>query len=428
MKKILIIMRSFPGRGGDQIVKFVKYLYLFNYEAVIVTDKGIINKSKGKESFEEKILNVDLGGRCSIHQTPCLQKTPFRIFSKFFHAKNLTTYFENLFFIPDLGINWIPSALLKSLSILKREQIDVILTNSPPESTHIIGLLLKKFTSVTWIVDFQDLWTTKKIVYKPPTKLHDFFIRKVEKIIYRNADQIIANTNGNREIYLNHFDIPNDKITVITNGYDPFEVCKESDQLIEDEDNSVFNIGYMGYFDKPGFPWKEFLLALKKLLFLNKRNKININMCGYISEKAKRLIDKMGLKDCFCFQGILIHSEAVKRTRKNDLLLVLMYETDYSRAIIPHKVYHYLGMHKPIMCIAEEEGELASIIKTTRTGRIVSTKKINGIFDTLHEIFEEWKRFGSITYTPNVKEIEKYDIKKLTKKLSETIDTCNNIN
>ncbi len=414
LKKVLIITHGFPGYGARGNVKLIKYLPRFGYEPIIITNRAKMDKIEEKVNAEE----LNNGGR--IYKTACINKSPFRIFSKLFHSWSTTIFFEKLFFIPDLYINWVPSAVFKGLQIIKHEEIGVIITASPPESLHITGLLLSKITGVKWITDFRDLWTKKLIVNNPPTWLHKILIKEIEKCIYKNTDHIIANTHGNKDVYINSFHLSSKKITVITNGYDPEEVSGNDNR---GRKRNEFLVGYMGFFDKPGFPWSEFLLAVKELI-LNGKNKVKINLYGYLSDKAKNFIEKNDLLDFVCFHGMLPHFEAFQETRKNDLLLLLMYETDYSGGIVPHKLYHYLGMLKPIMAIAEQEGEVANIIKATNTGKVISQKNTDEIYNILSDFYDEWEFSNYIKYEPINEELAKYDVIKLTEKLSRLLETC----
>ncbi len=419
MRKVLIITHDFPGYGTRN-VKLIKYLPRFGYEPIIITNRAKKNK------YENRVIAYELNDfSYKIFKTVCLNKSPFRIFSKFFNSWTATVYFEKLFFIPDLYITWVPSAFFKGLQIIKRENIDAIITASPPESIHTTGLLLSKMTGVKWIASFEDLWTTRKVAYRPPTILHDIIIKKIERIIYENSDHIIANTHGNREIYINRFNIPAKKITVVTLGYDPEEMPDILNQSVRDE-NKEFSIGYMGNFDKHGLPCDKFLIAIKKLVSLGDNIKIKVIIYGYISPKTKKFIADHNLTRYVDHRGVVPHFEAYKEVQKCDLLLLMLIEAGYSKAWVPQKLYHYLGMSKPIIAIVEEDGEVAHIINTTNTGNVVSAKKIDGIYNMLVSYYEEWKNAGNIKYKPNTKEIEKYDVMKLTKKLSETITACCN--
>jgi hypothetical protein len=209
MRKILIIAHDFPGTGGGGVFNFVKYLPRFGYQTIVIT-----NRAK-KRGFENNIIANQLAARCEIFRTICLNKSPFRIFSRFFNSWTTTTYLEKVFFPPDLFITWVPSALLKALNIIRNDNINCVLTSSPPESVHVTGLLLKKITGVKWIAHFRDLWTTKEVVNRPPTRFHNSFNKYIERTIYGNTDHIIANTQGNFDIYTDCFGVPKDKMVMM---------------------------------------------------------------------------------------------------------------------------------------------------------------------------------------------------------------------
>ena len=60
--------------------------------------------------------------------------------------------------IPDTRVGWVPFAIYKGLRLHKSKKFDVILTNSPPHSTHFVGLALSKITGLPWVTDFKDGW------------------------------------------------------------------------------------------------------------------------------------------------------------------------------------------------------------------------------------------------------------------------------
>ena len=66
--------------------------------------------------------------------------------------------------VPDATVlSWGPAAAKTAMSILRHDRPDVVFTSSPPESVHVLGLLLSGF-GVPWVADFRDGWT-----FEPPT-------------------------------------------------------------------------------------------------------------------------------------------------------------------------------------------------------------------------------------------------------------------
>jgi hypothetical protein len=105
----------------------------------------------------------------------------------------------------------------------------------------------------------------------------------------------------------------------------------------------------------------------------------------------------------------------------SDLMIVLHYETGYSKAIVPHKFYHYLGMKKPILVVGEEDGEMASIVREANAGRAVSQTRPNGIFDELLTFYRAWKAEGRISCHGSADIIQRFEVQHLTAKLAEAI-------
>lgn len=145
MRKVLIVTHDFPGGGGGRVPKLVQHLPGLGYEPIVLATKTKLRTTKSEL----------WGNGVRVFRTVCLRKSPFRIFSRLFGSWRLTVYFENLFFIPDLFITWVPSALFEAYRLIREEKVDVILTTSPPESLHLIGMVLKELTGVTWIADFR---------------------------------------------------------------------------------------------------------------------------------------------------------------------------------------------------------------------------------------------------------------------------------
>jgi glycosyltransferase involved in cell wall biosynthesis len=260
------------------------------------------------------------------------------------------------------------------------------------------------------------------VAYRPPTILHDKIAQKLEEHFFLKADRVITVSEEIRKIYLNSFQIDRGKIAVITNGYDPEDLKSINTQTLLDRD--CFNIGYMGSFDKRGFPWEQFLVAVRQLINLKPEAKVQVNICGEISStNVMRYVRKNGLTGYIKYHGKFSHSDAVRLTAQNDLLLFLLYETNSSVGTTTLKLYSYLIMGKPIFAISPESGAAARIIRETNTGKVVSPKNGEGILKTLVEYYEMWSAKGTLEIFPIREEIKKYDGRILTGELANVFDS-----
>jgi glycosyltransferase involved in cell wall biosynthesis len=176
----------------------------------------------------------------------------------------------------------------------------------------------------------------------------------------------------------------------------------------------------MGNLDKAGFPWREFVTIVEQFANNHPHVNMSVQICGHVSKSAIAHITQTRMRDFFVFHGTLPHQDAFRIVQKSDLLLLLMYETEYSRAIVPQKLYHYLAMGKPILALAGEDGELADIIRQTKTGFVVSPRDLKRPYEILDSNYLSWAN-GSFQYHPDKHEISKYEYRSLAHKLADTI-------
>ena len=72
----------------------------------------------------------------------------------------LLRFVRGNFFLPDPRRGWNKYAFKKASELIESEDIRHIITTSPPHSTQLIGLKLKrKYPALKWVADLRDPWT-----------------------------------------------------------------------------------------------------------------------------------------------------------------------------------------------------------------------------------------------------------------------------
>jgi len=301
---------------------------------------------------------------------------------------------------------WLPRAWSACRRALRETRPEAVLTSGPPHWVHTLGWYLKRRKGLPWVADFRDLWTEKRLLYRPATPLHDWYIRRLEHKVFETADHIIANTPENAERYVRRFGLPQDRITVIPNGFDRDDLEREpaSGKAIQ-----VFRIGYAGSLDKHDFPWRIALEALKRLALEVGRDNIKFIHCGYLSQQVKTYLQIERMQDLVEVHGEMPHANAMRLTADTEVRLLLLYENAYSDSIVPLKLYNYLIMNGPILAIAAEQGRTAAIIAETRMGVVVSAKRgVDAVYQQLRNFYHSWQR-GELAVDPNLEQIARYD-------------------
>ncbi|MBA4322070.1 MAG: hypothetical protein C0408_04570, partial [Odoribacter sp.] len=172
MAKVLIITYYWPpgsGAGVQRWLKFSKYLPEFGIEPVILT----VDPEYAAYPATDKSLQTEISNDLKIHKTRATdyfriyKKDKTKIPSAGFASNSdkglkskILRFIRGNFFIPDPRKGWNKYAFRKACEIIDNEGIKIVITTSPPHSTQLTGLKLKKkYPYIKWISDLRDPWT-----------------------------------------------------------------------------------------------------------------------------------------------------------------------------------------------------------------------------------------------------------------------------
>jgi len=367
------------GMGGTQrAAKFVKYLPQFGWEPIVLTVKDV-----HYYATDETLLD-DIRGR-EIIRTESLD--PLRLWAKFRKSnseQNSSPVKKSLLqkillltnrivsgwlFVPDAKLLWLPFVLWQGVKIIKKEQIQIIFTTSPPHSAHLIGVVLKWLTGVKFVADFRDDWTGGESQLNP-TFIHNFINHWQEKIVLKNADRVVAMCD---QLSLSlkgksGKQFSGEKFVTITNGYDPDDFSG----LLNLMQNEKFTITHCGSISRVSDP-AVFLRAVREL-FIEKpdlKQKMKIQFFGSdIFGKLPLLLRELDLNEIVPPLRYLSHREAIEQMMKSHVLLLTIIKHS-EEEVITSKVFEYLATGKPILLITRG-GAVADLIRRTHRGVVVN--------------------------------------------------------
>ena len=141
-----------------------------------------------------------------------------------FPRQNWSWHLERMvrkFLLPgELGLTWSRKAAAQSRNLISLHSRTAVLSTSPPLSTHLAALQLKRKLGIPWIADFRDpLNPSGQIAVS-----HANIFSMIEAFFFREADAVIANTDAVSELWKVRYPAHQEKIHVICNGFDPAEV------------------------------------------------------------------------------------------------------------------------------------------------------------------------------------------------------------
>ena len=425
MKKVLIITYYWPPSGGagvQRTLHFAKYLGDYNcipylltvdpaYASYPVIDESLksimpsnLNVTYTKSFEALNILSVVAGK----------DKVPYGGFtnqkkSSFF--QDLLKWIRGNFFIPDARVGWVKYATQKAAELIREHQIDCILISSPPHSSQLIGLKLKKeFPHLKWVADLRDPWTD---IYYYKELLHTNWAKKkdlaLEKKVLERADSILVVSSYIKYAFAEKsLKVNVDKINVLPNGFD------ENDFLIEEsKSDDKFYITYVGTMADSYKP-AVFFEALSKLISANNLDHLVFRFVGSVPQHIKEQLKELKINTEFI--GHVKHQEAVKFMKQTNLLLLVIPDASGAEGILTGKLFEYLGAKKRIIGIGPSSGDAATILKECNAGVMFDRSDKNGLFKFLLDEIVNDKR-----HQLNNEEVKKYTRKQLANQLSTII-------
>ena len=322
------------------------------------------------------------------------------------------------FFLPDPRRGWNKHALKQAIELIRAEDIKLVFTAGPPQSSHLIGLDLKKeFPDLVWIADFHDYWTDiSHLVKFYRTSLAHYFDKKLELKVLRKADEVMTHCQSSQRILGDKLTAPErDKIFVHTMGYreDMFPEKPLSSR------QKKFTITYTGVIAESYEP-AVFFEAFAAALALNPGINAGIVFIGSSFPALAAMAEKTGLAAHYEHKGYVPHTEAIAAMAASSALLLINPRTKDEKNIVPGKLYEYLASFKPIISISSRGSENETIIEQCQAGANFNwddRKALTAYIDTL---MKQWLRDGNADLPYNDR-VHRYGRKYETHMLAERI-------
>ncbi len=381
-KKCLVISYCFPPYPSPEsfitsklIMGLSKY-----YDITVLTMESIEDSKKIDKKYKNiKIIRVKLP--FLIKWIINLPRVPFR---------------------PDrfiISLFW----LVKKIKKINVNYFDLIFTRSQFHSSHLVGLYIKKkFPEKKWIASFSDPWSENIFQKNIPifTNLSDF----LEKKVLRNTDLLIFPLINLRDHFNKAADIDIKKKSIIVNHtFDENNFNDEKKITV----NKYFTIRHFGkiYAERNIIPLFE---SLKQITIEGIKVKAEIYIDSEYIEKNKKLIEHFS--NYFKINSYVNNSTYLKLLKKSDLLVIIDGDSQSLNVFFQSKVTDYLGSRKMILHI----GKCNTINKklTLKNNGLSCENKTSEIKNKILKSMKMKK-----TFKPNLKLIDDYKIRKVSKKL-----------
>jgi len=371
MKRVLIIAYYWPPNAGVGVyrwLKFTKYLPQFGWQPVVYTPENpemqaVDGELENDIPPDAEVIKAPITEPYSWYKRFTGKKQDERLQTAFLREEAGPTWKENAanwlrsnFFIPDARVWWVKPSVKRLERYLKVHPVDVIVTTGSPHSLHLIGRELKRRTGIPWLADFRDPWTN--VDYYSQLKLTKWADRKqreLERAVLTEADQVLTvswhwaeelRTLGARNV------------EVITNGYDPADLPAQPEP--QDERWSLVHVGSITATRDVPELWQA--LAERVRDDAEFRERFVLRFVGGVDHSVLRSLEAAGLMGQVERIGQVGHAEALRHMQRARVLLLPVNDTPNVMGFLPAKVFEYLSVQRPILCIAPKEADIARVL------------------------------------------------------------------
>jgi glycosyltransferase involved in cell wall biosynthesis len=239
-------------------------------------------------------------------------------------------------------IEWIPTAVTQARRLIERHNIAAILSTSPPVSTHVVALWLKRRYGLPWVADFRDPIEDspfRGLCYDPA----------LERAIFRHADVCIANTDTLAEVWGKRHSDAAGKVTVIWNGFDPSEKIPPAHPRLRQR-KVLAHIGSIYGGRTPTLV----LDSLRRLIRSGRLDpgSVGVELVGDLSDVS--LAGYSDLREngfVRCAGRYVPRSEALQFMVDADYLLLLDTNAKGTGMQVPAKLFDYLRSGQPVLAV-----------------------------------------------------------------------------
>jgi glycosyltransferase involved in cell wall biosynthesis len=413
-KRVIFLAYNFPPMGGGGVqrsAKFVKYLPRFDWvPAVLAADDPYY------WARDDTLLSDVPPGVVVRRLSPIRPHAMYRLLSMIASEAAVRRIVDAVL-IPDDRILWALRAAWVARSMIRERGIRAVYTTSPPHSTHVAGLILKRMTGLPWVADFRDPWTGD-FGFDPPTRLAGRAHAALERAVLGTADRVICITEVAREQYIAGFGTDPDRLVTIYNGFDrsdfptgPGHRRIPGDRIIITHSGSI----YGAYF--PEQVLRALALALDTHPDLGRR--VVVRFVG-VMEKGMEDKIRAVLAGRSEFSGYVSHSEAIRAVMESDINLIARPVDRKASYNVPGKLFEYLAAKRPILAVAPRDGEIARIVESTGAGIVLSQGDVEELSDALGRAIPVLAEAGGAA--PDAAAVDRFERMNLTGRLARVFD------
>jgi glycosyltransferase involved in cell wall biosynthesis len=278
--------------------------------------------------------------------------------------------------VPDENATWALTAIPAGIRIVREHGIDVVVSTSPPPSTHLIAAAIARATGARWVADLRDSLVAHahRRSDTAATKAKAATQRRVARLVASRADAITCVSDAISEE--TRALEPRGRVVTIANGCDFDDVAG-----LERHPSERFRITHTGSFFGRRDP-RPFLQALH-----DSGLDVAARFLGDFRPADRAWAESLGLGERLELLPYAPRAESLALQRDSEALLLLIPEAEgRGRGVLSGKVFEYLAVGRPILAAVPPDGAAAELIRDTGAGLVVAPDDTDAIRGALAEL------------------------------------------
>jgi glycosyltransferase involved in cell wall biosynthesis len=283
--------------------------------------------------------------------------------------------------VPDPKLlGWVPGALAAARNVLRRHPVDCLITTSPFESTHLIGLALAR--QCPWVADLRDGWTFESWRPALPSATQRRADAWLERHALTSADAVSAVP---RAVAADVQRRLGRAAHHISDGWDPElerDLARASRTTLRPGRVRLVYTGTLWRAD--GQDPSPVFDALRRLRAEDHdlATRLELVLAGPLSPTESQRLSAFRLDGAVRHIGHVSRIEAVALQRAADALLLI---GSSRRDVVTGKIFEYLASGQPIV-VVPDENEAAAIVRDTGTGVAITLDHQTAIVQVLRDL------------------------------------------
>lgn len=409
VRTVLLIAFHFPpiqsSSGLQRTLRFAQYLPEFGWKPIVLTiGAPMLPRARIRPGGPQSPAG------CEVVRAPCLDV-----------ARHLSIggNYPRFLALPDRWASWQFLAVPMGRRIVHKYAVDALWSTYPIATAHKIGAGIARTTGVPWIADFRDPMAQDDYPTEPRQKRA---FEQVEALVVKHATRLMFVTPSAQALYRTRFsEKPAEHFVLLENGYDEsaFDSLDEisprrsqppvllhSGIVYPQERDPTALFTALGHLARSGAIREgDFLIRFRAPVH---------------TQLLRSLADRHDALPFIDIQPRIPYEAALREMVSADALVVM--QGSNCNEQIPAKLYEYLRAQRPILALADPEGD------TGRTLEVLGYPMVTKL-ESAEQIAANLPRFlsalhdGRLPVAP-LSEVARYSRRTLTAEFATILESA----